>query len=197
MRVRLVIGGLSIGSVLVAQACGGTTDTGDGGFDGSPNDATIDVPIQQNDTGTSDVTVNPDTGPGNDAGPGNDGAVDAGPDTSTNISIWVCGTVTVADCSLCTGHTMPCAYCANADASTLAGACVEQGGGCGGTIPMGYNLCRCSNGDAGPCPEAFQVCLNAGGPPTNDVCDTCGAVTTTNGLTCENGGKCTLDAGCM
>lgn len=200
MRRRFFVIGLSVGSVMVAQGCGGSTADDDGGNqDGSMNDGTLDV-TPQNDAG-SDVTVGDDTGTP-DTGPPDSSMVDASdgaPDTgSTGINTWACGNATVSNCTACIGHTMPCVYCGNMDASALSGVCVITGGGCGASAPMGYNLCRCSGGDAGICPEGFQVCLNPGGPPTNDVCDTCGAVTTTNGLTCENGGKCdAVDGGCL
>jgi hypothetical protein len=198
MRHRLLVVGAWVGAVLVAQACGGETGTVDGGVDGATNDGTFDV-APQNDAG-SDVNSGSDTG-SSDTGTTDSSTTDASDGGTTdsggtNIGSWTCGTATVSDCSACIGHTMPCVYCANADASVLAGVCVITAGGCGTSMPNGYNLCRC-NADAGACPEPFQVCLNPGGPPTNDVCDTCGAVPLTNGLTCENGGKCNAaDGGC-
>ncbi len=173
--------------------CGGESTGGDGG---GPDVTTMDSPSPGPDA-SNDVAQQQDTG-GNDTGTGSD-ASDAGTDSSdgggSNINQWTCGTAVVTDCSLCIGHTQACVYCDNMDASVLSGICVEQGTGCGNTIPMGYNLCACPK-DAGACPEPYQVCL----PITmmNSVCDTCGAVTTTNGLTCENGGKCdAVDGGCL
>jgi len=190
MRARLAFLVLSCVSYGAVQACGGEATTGgDASTDGSVGN---DAPISGNDAG-NDVAQQMDTGT-SDTGTPSD-ASDAG-DTGTNpISIWTCGNVTVADCSLCIGHTQGCAYCADNDASVLVGTCVQQGTGCGNGIPMGYNLCACPK-DAGACPEPYQVCL----PLTmaNSVCDTCGAVPMTNGLTCENGGKCDADdGGCL
>ncbi len=181
-----------MGAGMAAQACGGTDAIIDGGTDGAIDDVTtIDVVTAQ-DSG-ADVVNNDDTGTTDSGGDATDGGttIDSG-----LIKTWGCGSTTVTDCSLCIGHSMPCVYCANADASTLAGACVQEGTGCGGSTPNGYDLCACSK-DAGAsvCAESFEVCLPAGGPYY--VCDTCGAVNTTNGLTCENGGKCNAtDGGC-
>jgi hypothetical protein len=195
---RFVLLSLSVGSLVIAQACGGTEDTGDGGdLDSSTNDVTTNPDVNNNpDTGGGpDATVN-DTGTG-DAGTGDAASdVDASttPDGSKPITSWTCGNTTVSDCAQCTGHTQTCVYCQNGDASVLSGVCVQFGTGCGNTIPQNFNLCGCPK-DAGACPEAYQVCL----PIQNQgVCDTCGAVQTTNGLTCENGGKCNAtDGGCL
>ena len=194
MRLRFIVLGGSIGSLLIAQACGGDVGTVDGGPDGATNDATVDV-VLPNDSGGSDVNTTNDTGP-TDGGSGTDtGTVDAGSDSGGGLGItsWMCGTAIVSDCSACIGYQQPCVYCSNADASVRSGVCVEQGTGCGNTIPPMSNLCACPR-DAGACPAPYQVCLSLN--VNNSVCDTCGAVVGTNGLTCENGGKCTLDAGC-
>jgi len=193
MRARLAFLALSCVSYGIVQACGGSVGTGaDASTDGTVGN---DAPIS-NDA-SNDVTQPMDTGTTNDTGTPSD-ASDAGVDTGNPpITSWHCGTAVVTDCSLCIGYTQGCAYCADNDASVLLGTCVEQGTGCGNGIPMGYNLCACTH-DAGAatCPEPYQVCL----PITvmNSVCDTCGAVTTTNGLTCENGGQCdAVDGGCL
>jgi len=190
---RLVLLSLSVGSIVIAQACGGTTDTGDdSGLDSSTNDVTTNPDVSNNpDTGGSDVTV-PDSGT-IDTGTGD--ASDGGttPDSGGKpITSWTCGNATVSDCSQCIGHTQTCVYCENGDASVVSGVCVQFGTGCGNTIPQNFNLCPCPK-DAGACPEPYQVCLQV--TQQQSVCDTCGAVQTTNGLTCENGGKCAADAG--
>jgi len=191
MRARFAFLVLSCASYGIVQACGGSVGTGsDASTDvtvgndapNGGNDASNDV-AQQNDTGATD------TGAPSDA---SDGGVDTG---NTGITSWGCGTATVSDCSLCIGHTQVCVYCANTDASVLAGNCVEQGTGCVGAGPTGYQTCMCPGGDAGGCPESNQVCLMITG---HDYCLTCGEYTGTNGLTCENGGKCDdVDAGCL
>ena len=194
---RFVLLSLSVGSLIIAQACGGTTDDGDGGLDSSTNPDVTTAP---------DVNNNPDTGGGPDAtvddsSTGDTGtttdASDAGttPDSGKQITSWTCGNTTVSDCSQCIGHTQTCVYCENGDASVVSGVCVQFGTGCGATIPQNFNLCACPK-DAGACPEAYQVCLQV--TQQQSVCDTCGAVQTTNGLTCENGGKCNAtDGGCL
>jgi len=193
---RFVLLSLSVGSIVIAQACGGTTDTDDGGQDSSTNDVTTNPDVFTNpDTGGPDGTVD-DTGTG-DAGT-DSGTVDAneaGPDTGGQpITTWTCGTATVSDCSKCIGHSMPCVYCQTADASVVSGVCVQDGTGCGNTTPQGFGLCSCPK-DAGTCPEPYLVCLQV--TQTQSVCDTCGAVQNTNGLTCQNGLKCNAtDGGC-
>lgn len=191
---RLVFLSLSAGAIVIAQACGGTTETDDGGTDSSANDVTTtpDV-VNTQDNFVPDVIDNDtstDDGGTDAASDASDGATT--PDGSKPITSWTCGNTTVSDCAQCIGHTQTCVYCSNADASALSGVCVQFGTGCGATIPQNYNLCTCPK-DAGACPEAYQVCL-----PVNQqqsVCDTCGAVQMTNGLTCENGGKCAADSG--
>jgi hypothetical protein len=190
MRVKLAWGILSCVAYALVR-CGGAVGADlDGGQDvttkdvSSGPDASNDV-VQQNDTGNPS-----DTGTGSDATDG------GAPDSGSNINQWTCGSATVTSCSQCIGHTQACVYCANMDASALAGNCVQQGTGCGTGIPTGYNLCRCPD-DAGSCPEAYQVCLPFGGPG-NGVCDTCGAVNQTNNLNCQGGGKCdAVDGGCL
>lgn len=193
---RLVFLSLSVGAIVIAQACGGTTETDDGGNDSSTNDVTTNPDVNNTpDTGGQDVVVNDSStdGGGTDAttNDASDGATT--PDGGGKpINSWTCGNATVSDCAQCIGHTQTCVYCSNADASVVSGVCVQFGTGCGQTIPQNYNLCSCPK-DAGPCPEPYQVCL-----PVNQqqsVCDTCGAVQFTNGLTCENGGKCAADSG--
>lgn len=188
-----------VGSVVVAQACGGTTDTDDGGLDGSTDDVTTtqDNFVPPADTGPDDVVVPDDTGTGDG---GTDAiAIDAGPDSGGKpITSWTCGNTTVSDCSQCIGHTQTCVYCANADASVVSGTCVQFGTGCGNTVPNGFDLCTCprTDGGVGVCPEPYLVCLPVSQNPQNPgVCDTCGAVTTTNGLACQGGGKCSADSG--
>ena len=191
---RLVFLSLSVGAIVIAQACGGTTDTGDGGNDSSTPDVTTNPDVNVTpDTGGQDVVVDDSsTGDGgSDAttGDASDGATT--PDGSKPITSWTCGNTTVSDCAQCIGHTQTCVYCSDTDASVLSGVCVQFGTGCGQTIPQNYNLCAC-NKDASTCPEPYLVCLqfNQGG-----VCDTCGAVQQTNSLTCENGGTCHADSG--
>ncbi len=197
---RVVLLSLWAGSLVVAQACGGTTDTGDdgGGVDSSANDVTTqpDNFTPPPDAGLEDVVTTPDTGTG-----------DAGTDASTTpdsggkpITSWTCGNATVSDCSQCVGHTQTCVYCDNNDASVVSGTCVQFGTGCGNTIPQGFNLCPCPKTDGGvsACPEPDQVCLVFGQQQQQGVCDTCGAVQQTNGLTCQSGGKCdAVDGGCL
>ncbi len=201
MRLRRwMLLSLSVGATVVAYACGGTTDTtDDGGVDSSTNDATTN-PDNFNpspDTGVQDVVTIPETGTG-DAGT-SDGSTT--PDGGGKpITSWTCGNTTVSDCSQCTGHTETCVYCNNQDASVLSGTCVQFGTGCGNGIPQGFNLCPCPKTDGGvsACPEPDQVCLVFGQQNQPGVCDTCGAVQQTNGLTCQSGGKCdAVDGGCL
>jgi hypothetical protein len=193
---RLVLLSLWVGSIAVAQACGGTTETDDGGVDSSTNDVimTPDNSQPPPDSGDQDVVTNPDTGTG-DAGTGDASDATTTPDTGGKpITSWTCGNTTVTDCAQCIGHTQTCVYCQNNDASVLSGACVQFGTGCGNTIPNGFNLCSCPK-DASTCPEPYLVCLQV--TQQQSVCDTCGAVQNTNGLTCQNGGKCdAVDGGC-
>lgn len=192
---RLVLLSICVGSFAIAQACGGTTDDSDGGFDSSSgNDVTTQPDVNTTpDTGGPDVTVDDSSTDGGTTDASDASDTGTTPDTGgQKINSWVCGNTTVTDCALCTGHTQTCVYCSNADASVLSGVCVQFGTGCGNTTPPNYNLCTCPK-DASTCPEPYLVCL----PVTNNysVCDTCGAVNTTNGLTCENGGKCAADSG--
>jgi hypothetical protein len=195
MRRRLVFLSLCVGSLVIAQACGGTTDSDDGGIDSSANDVTTNPDVNNNpDTGGPDVIDN-DVTPGDggtdaSSGDASDGATTQ--DGGKPITSWTCGNTTVSDCAQCTGHTQTCVYCSNADASVVSGVCVQFGTGCGNTTPQGYNLCSCPK-DASTCPEPYLVCLQV--TQQQSVCDTCGAVNTTNGLTCENGGKCVADSG--
>jgi hypothetical protein len=195
MRIKLAWAFLSCAAYALVR-CGGDNGVNlDGGLDVTMNDVTpgsdASNDVMQNDTGNpNDTGTGTDTG-GSDASDGGT-AMDSG---GSNIGSWTCGNATVTDCSQCIGHTQPCVYCANMDASALAGICVQQGTGCGNGTPTGYNLCKC-NTDAGVCPEAYQVCLFAG--TAYSVCDTCGAVNQTNNLTCKSGGKCdAFDGGCL
>lgn len=195
---RLVLLSLWAGSLVIAQACGGTTDTDDGGLDSSTNDVvtTQDNFVPPQDSAPPDDVAIPDSGP--------DDVVtvpDSGPDTGGKpITSWTCGNATVSDCTQCIGHTQTCVYCADNDASVVNGTCVQTGTGCGNTTPQGFNLCACPHTDGGvsACPEPYQVCLYLGPQNQPGVCDTCGAVNTTNGLTCQGGGKCdAVDSGCL
>ncbi len=198
---RLGLLSLSVVATVVAYACGGTTDSGDdGGVDSSTNDVTTQ-PDNFNpppDSGVEDV-VTTDTGTG-DAGTGDASDASTTDGGGKPITSWTCGNTTVSDCSQCTGHTETCVYCNNQDASVVSGTCVQFGTGCGNGIPQGFNLCPCPKGDGGvsACPEPYQVCLVFGQQQQQGVCDTCGAVQQTGGLTCENGLKCNAtDGGCL
>ncbi len=191
MRVQLAFLALSCVSFGLAQACGGDTGVN---IDAS-SDATVgDSPNNGNDVNTSDVAQQNDTGT---ADTGTSDASDGGTQTDsgkTGITSWGCGNTTVTDCSLCIGHTQPCVFCETADASVLAGNCVQQGTGCFNGAPTGYQVCGCPSGDAGQCPWPDQVCVSFNG----HFCLTCGEFNQTNGLTCENGGKCdAVDGGCL
>jgi hypothetical protein len=192
MRARFAFLVLPYAAYGLVQACGGSTGTG---VDAS-TDVTMgnDAPNNGNDAATNDVSQPMDTGT-TDTGStdASDGGVDSG---STGITTWGCGTATVTSCALCIGHTQECVYCADNDASALAGNCVEQGTGCVGAGPNGYETCTCPGGDAGECPESNQVCLKI--TNTEYDCLTCGEYNGTNGLTCTGGGKCdAVDAGCL
>jgi hypothetical protein len=197
---RWVLLSLWVSSIVVAQACGGSTDTGDdGGADSSANDATTqpDNFTPPPDAGLEDVVTTPDTGTTDSSTTDASTTPDSG---GKPITSWTCGNATVSDCSQCIGHTQTCVYCNNQDASVVSGTCVQTGTGCGNGIPQGFNLCACPKGDGGvsACPEPYQVCLVFGQQQQQGVCDTCGAVQNTNGLTCENGGKCdAVDGGCL
>lgn len=187
MRYQPALVVLSLFGYAVAQGCGGSSDDtnpNDGGNDTTTVDSpTNDVAVM--DTGTNDTGTD-DTG--SDAG--TDSATDAGQDSGPNISIWMCGTATVTDCSQCTGFTEPCAYCNIMDASVLSGACVQTHTSCANVIPNGFQDCLC--GDAGPCPENDQVCTAFG------RCHTCEDTNTNNGLACHGGGTCDYaDGGCL
>ena len=195
---RLILLSLWVGSLVVAQACGGSTDTDDGGLDSSSDDATTtpDTSTPPPDGSVEDV-VTPDSGT-DDTGTADASDGSTSPDTGGKpITSWTCGNATVSDCAQCIGHTQTCVYCEDNDASVVAGQCVQEGTGCGNGIPQGYNLCTCPHTDGGvsACPEPYQVCLYLGPQNQPGVCDTCGAVPTTNGLTCESGGKCAADSG--
>jgi len=200
MRRRLVVLSLCVVPVIIAQACGGTTDNGDdGGLDSSTNDVTTNPDVGNNpDTGGPDGFVDDGSTDGGTTTDASSDATDASttPDSGGKlITSWTCGNATVSDCAQCIGHSQPCVYCSNADASVVSGVCVQFGTGCGNTTPQNFNLCSCPK-DAGTCPEPYLVCLQV--TQQQSVCDTCGAVQTTNGLTCENGGKCNAtDGGCL
>jgi hypothetical protein len=198
---RWVLLSLGVGAVTVAYACGGTTDTGDdGGVDSSTDGTTAPDNFNPPPDSGSDVVTTPDTGTG-DAGSGDASDASTTPDGGGKpITSWTCGNATVSDCSQCVGHTQTCVYCNNQDASVVSGTCVQFGTGCGNGIPQGFNLCPCpkTDGGASACPEPYQVCLVFGQQQQQGICDTCGAVQNTNGLTCENGGKCdAVDGGCL
>jgi hypothetical protein len=191
---RLVFLSLCVGSIVIAQACGGTTDTDDGGQDSSTNDGTTNPDVNNTQDNFVPDVIETDTNPGDG---GTEAASDASDGATTQdggkpITSWVCGNTTVSDCAQCIGHTQTCVYCSNADASVVSGVCVQFGTGCGATTPPNYNLCSCPK-DASTCPEPYQVCLQF--TQNQAVCDTCGAVPNTQGLTCENGGTCNADAG--
>lgn len=181
MRVRsafLAVIGVFWGLV---QACGGDPGTDlDGGAD-----ATVDV-FQESDTGT-DVVTDPDTGA--DVADAGSDVTDASTGRDTGITHWTCGTAKVTDCAQCIGFTQPCVYCDIQDASTITGVCVQSGTNCVTAVPTIQHVdCACS--DASTCPEAFQICTSTG------RCHTCTDSTANDGLTCEDGTKCAVDAGC-
>ncbi len=187
MRLRIAFVALACCSYSLAQ-CGGNTDDGDAGPDGT----TVDV-FQQQDTGGGQDVITPD-----DTGTGDETSTDAGSDVTdaaktpdTGIGTWQCGSATVTSCTACIGYTQPCVYCAVADASLLSGVCIQTGTNCLNAIPSNqYQDCVCA--DAAACPEAFQVCT------TNGRCHTCSDQSSNNNLTCENGGKCDYaDGGCL
>ncbi len=192
MRLRSAFLALTCVSWAFAQACGG--DSGveiDGSTDGTVNDVTPPP------DGNNDVVNIPDTGTtdgGGDTGT-TDGASDASDGGTTQkdsgIGSWTCGSVTVNDCSQCTGFTQPCAYCSSTDASVLKGVCTQLYTDCLNSIPQGYQDCPCTGGDASTCPEGYQVCINFG------RCHTCTDNAQNTGLKCENGGTCAADAGCL
>lgn len=201
---RLFVLGCSLGSLVVAQACGGDDSSNvDGSADGAPSDGTV-----------ADVNSNPDTGSdtGSDTGTDTGTGGDTGSDTGTGmdagggkITQWMCGNATVSDCTQCIGHTQPCVLCNTMDASDLQGSCVQSGTTCGvGGFMAQFQQCPCPTKDASACPEPFQVCYTTGGMFGGSVCLTCGEpaggfmMNATNGLTCENGGKCdAVDGGCL
>ncbi len=192
MRLRTAFLGLSCFCWGFAQACGGDSGVNlDGSTDGTvQNDVTPPPP----DSGNDVVNI-PDTGPGDtgtDTGTTQDGSTDGGVQDSgtANITSWQCGSVTVSDCSQCTGFQQPCAYCNFADASVLKGVCTQMYTGCQNAIPNGYQDCPCQ--DASTCIEGYQVCTQFGGR-----CHTCTDNTQNAGLKCENGGTCSPDAGCL
>lgn len=189
MRVRFVFTGFVCCSWALAQACGGDSGTDiDGGDDGTVADV-----VTQPDNFVNDVVTNPDTGDDSStADGGTDGATTDASDGSagfdTGIAQWTCGSVKVSDCSQCTGFTQPCVWCNFQDASVITGACVQTGTNCSNAIPQGFQSCLCP-GDASTCPENFQICTNQG------RCHTCTDSTFNNGLTCEDGKTCQIDAG--
>jgi hypothetical protein len=191
MRARLAFLALVGVSTIGAVRCGGDNGVNlDASTDGTSGNDSPSVGDASNDVGMgNDTSTGNDTGT-SDASDG--GAMDTG---STGITNWGYGTATVSDCSQCVGHTQPCVYCGTADASSLAGNCVQQGTGCYGGAPTGYGICTCAGGNVALCPEAYQVCLAFG---QGHYCLTCGEFNQTNGLTCENSGKCdAMDGGCL
>jgi hypothetical protein len=199
MRFHLLFLVGTVAALGCVEACGG--DTTDGGADsGGPDTTTTDVtpPI---DTGTDtttttdapdDTTTVTDTGTtdggGTDASDG--GAQDSGLVTLTS---WQCGSVTVSDCTQCTGYTQPCVYCATGfqDAAAYTGVCVITHSNCLNAIPNGYQDCPCNN-DASTCVESYQICNN------QNRCHTCEDNNNNTGLTCQNGGTCNAtDGGCL
>jgi hypothetical protein len=189
MRTRPVVLALSLCAFAAAQACGGD-DTA------ILPDASMDASI---DTSTDDTGL-PDTGPAPDSGDDaatDGGATDGGATDGSKTDgggggiLLRCGDASVSDCAQCNGATQPCVYCATNDASALQGLCTQLHQGCQNSIPNGFEDCRCGNGDASACPEKYQVCTGAA------RCHTCSDNNANNGLTCENGGKCTYaDGGC-
>ena len=174
MHYRFVALSLAVVSWSLAQACGGDdSNSGDASPDGT----------------TSDTGTGNDSGTGNDTGTGNDSGGGGlqyrcgfGPDAGT-----------VTDCAQCQGFPIECALCAVNDASVVEGRCGSLQGGCTVGGNTGFASCPCANGEAGTCPESYQVCRANGN--NGFGCHTCGEPQT-NGLTCENGGTCAIDAGC-
>jgi hypothetical protein len=190
MRIRMAFLVLSYVPYAIIQGCGGDSGVN---IDASTDGTVSDSPNMGNDA-SNDVAQQNDTGMGNDTGTGSDASDASMESGSTGILSWGCGNATVSSCALCIGHTQPCVYCETKDASVLAGNCVQEGTSCFMGAPMGYGNCPCPGNDAGGCPEPYQVCFAFMG----GQCGTCGEIPETNGLTCENGGKCdSVDGGCL
>ena len=177
---------LSLGALAVLQACGGDDTIIDLTPDAAPDTSLADTspPI---DSGDPDTTPPPQDSGVVDSGPTDGGIQDSG----GGGVLLRCGDAAVSSCSQCNGAPQPCVYCGTNDASALSGRCTALHQNCLNTIPQGFEDCRCT-GDASACPESYQVCT-AG----ITRCHTCSDNNTNNGLTCENGGKCTYaDGGC-
>jgi hypothetical protein len=197
MRLRLtflLVSSVSCGAWLFAQGCGGDTATlDDGGNDGTTNPDNFNPPPP--DSGNPDVVVTPDTG-APDTG-GGDGGVQ--PDGSSSGIAFQCGfgpdAGTVSDCSQCANNPEPCVYCQFGDASVMTGRCTQMNGSCFNISPNGYGFCPCAGGDAGACPESYQVCRQFN---NQFFCRTCSDSQNNNGLTCKSGGTCNnVDGGCI
>ena len=192
MRLRFALVAVSCVCWSFAQACGGEANVDiDGSTDGTTGGDTNPPPPQ--DSGGQDVVVA-------DTGTQDTGTADAGdggtkPDSSTSGLAYRCGLDggTVTGCSQCAGNVQPCAYCQTLDASVLLGVCVPMHTDCySNAVPIGYTTCSCAGGDAGACPESYQICNSFG------RCHTCSDVYTNGGLKCENGGTCDYaDGGCL
>ena len=184
MRLRLAFVVLSSVSCITWGVVGCGSSASD---DSSNPDAASDGTLPGNDGSSPPM----DSGnPGNDGSTGNDGS-------SGGVS-YTCGfgkdAGSVTDCSQCQGATQPCVYCQLDGGAGLMGRCVPENGSCFlQTGTGGFGLCRCSP-DAGGCPESFQVCATA--QQNQHDCRTCGEQQT-NGLTCQGGGTCSQDAGCL
>ena len=187
MRLRFAFFALTCVSWGLVQACGGDSgvDT-DAGQDVTVNDVSQPPP----DSSPPDVVTTPDTGTDADTGDVVTTTDATTQDSGANIGSWKCGSVTVADCSQCTGFFQPCAYCSVTDASVVTGVCTQIYTNCLNAIPNGYQDCPCTPGDASTCIEGYQVCSQQG------RCHTCTDSVNNNTLKCENDLTCAADAGC-
>jgi hypothetical protein len=135
--------------------------------------------------GALDVTQPGDSGRDSSADAGNDAPVT--PDAGSLA--FGCGNGTVTSCDQCNGMPEPCVYCAQGNATMLAGECVAAGTSCMGAIPNGFVFCQCGV-TPNTCPETYQVCRNGG-------CRTCSESATNAFHACKGGGQCNpADGGC-
>lgn len=191
MNVRIAF------ALLAAAACGSWVFAqGCGGDDASQQDATDDG-TTGNDTGATQDSAVSDAAAGGDTSTNDAGADASGNDGSSSGLSYRCGlgpdAGMVSDCAQCQGSPLPCVFCAVADASVVEGRCAPEPFGCQVQGNTGFASCPCAGGEAGACPESFQVCRKLG---NSDTCHTCGDSPADDGLACKGGGTCAADGGC-
>lgn len=152
---------------------------------------TSDAPHDEPAPGASDASL--DRAEPADAGGEREAAstVDARPEAAVDADpgdgglVFTCRGTPTADCSSCTGLTLPCVYCATSGPG-LRGVCSAAGVNCFTAEPLGFHVCPCTYPSASACPMPWQTCHKFGG---FEDCYTCGEIYSDED-TCKSGGSC-------